>query len=116
MDIYGKSDLEILREVTRRLKRRRLNLNMPQHELADRTGLNRATISGIEQGKPFGVLTLIQILRALEALENLGSFVPDPGISPLQLARMKGRERKRAYRKSGEISSAAARKKEDPEW
>ena len=80
MNIYGKSDLEILREIARRLKRRRLNLNMPQQELADRTGLNRATISGIEQGKPFGVMTLIQILRALDALEDLGSFVPDPGI------------------------------------
>ncbi|MCK4548994.1 MAG: helix-turn-helix transcriptional regulator [Candidatus Krumholzibacteria bacterium] len=116
MNIYGRSDLEILREIARRLKRRRLNLNIPQQELADRTGLNRATISGIERGKPFGVLTLIQILRALDALEDLGSFVPDPGISPLQLARMKGRERKRAYRKSGEISSAGDRKKEESEW
>ena len=111
MNIYGKSDLEILREITSRL-----NLNMPQQELADRTGLNRATISGIEQGKPFGVMTLIQILRALDALEDLESFVPDPGISPIQLARMKGRERKRAYRKSGAISSGGDRKKEESEW
>lgn len=116
MNIYGKSDLEILREIARRLKQRRLNLNMPQQELADRTGLNRTTISGIELGKPFGVLTLIQILRALDVLEDLGSFVPDPGISPLQIARMKGHERRRAYRKSGEGSRTAGRKKEEPEW
>jgi len=116
MDIYGKSDLEILREIARRLKRRRLNLNMPQQELADRTGLNRATISGIERGKPFGVLTMIQILRALDALDDLESFVPDPGISPLQLASMKGRERRRAYRKSGKGGGAAEKKKEEPEW
>lgn len=116
MNIYGKSDLEILREIAGRLKRRRLNLNIPQRELAERTGLNRATISGIEQGKPFGVLTLIQILRALDALEDLDSFVPDPGISPLQLTRMKGRERRRAYRKSGETGAPADSKKEDPGW
>jgi transcriptional regulator with XRE-family HTH domain len=116
MNIYGQSDLEILREIARRLRRRRLNLNMPQRELAERTGLNRATISGIERGKPFGVLTLIQILRALDALEDLGSFVPDPGISPLQIARMKGRKRRRAYRKSGDTGSGSDRKKEESEW
>ena len=102
MSVYGKIDLEILREIARRLKRRRLNINMPQQELADKAGLSRSTISDIERGKPFSVLTLIQILRTLNALEDLDSFLPDPGISPLQLARMQGRVRNRAYRKNSE--------------
>jgi len=101
MSIYGKSDPEILREIAMRLKRRRLNINMSQQELADRAGISRNTVSYIEQGESFGVLTLIQILRALNALDGIDSFLPDPGISPLQLARMKGRERRRAYKKSG---------------
>lgn len=101
MSIYGKSDPEILREIATRLKRRRLNINMSQQELADRAGISRNTVSYIEQGESFGVLTLIQILRALNALEGIDSFLPDPGISPVQLARMKGRERRRAYKKSG---------------
>ena len=62
------------------------------------------------------MLTLIQILRALEALDGLDSFLPDPGISPLQLAGMKGRERKRANRKSGEAGRAVDRKKKGSEW
>ncbi len=122
MSFYGKSDLEILREIAVRLKRRRLNINMPQNELAERAGLSRTTISDIEQGKPFGVLTLIQILRVLDALEGLGSFLPDPGISPLQLAGLKGRERRRAYRKGGAGKTedtggrGDSREKEEPEW
>jgi hypothetical protein len=47
-------------------------------------------------GNPFEILTLIQILRALNALDEIDSFLPDPGISPLQLAMMRGKERQRA--------------------
>ena len=96
MGIYGMSDLAILREIGRRLKRKRLEKNLPQQRLAELAGLNRTTIGDAERGSPFGVLTLIQILRTLNALEELDSFLPDPGISPLQLAKMKGKERRRA--------------------
>jgi len=96
MSIYGMSDLSILREIGRRLKRKRLEKNLSQQRLADLAGLNRTTIGEAERGTPFGVLTLIQILRALNALEEMDSFLPDPGISPIQLAKMKGKERRRA--------------------
>ena len=56
------------------------------------------------------MLTLIQVLRALGGLEEkifvaeyqikLNAFLPEPGPSPLQLAKMKGRERQRASRQS----------------
>ncbi len=90
------SDLAILREIGRRLKRKRLEKNLSQQRLADLAGLNRTTIGEAERGTSFGVLTLIQILRVLNALEEMDSFLPDPGISPLQLAKMKGKERRRA--------------------
>lgn len=90
------SDRAILREIGHRLKRRRLAKNLSQQKLAELSGLNRTTIGEVERGAPFGVLTLVQILRALKALEELDSFLPDQGISPLQLAKMKGKERRRA--------------------
>lgn len=96
MNIYGMSDRAILREIGRRLKRKRLEKNMPQQKLAELAGLNRTTIGEAERGAPFGVLTLVQILRALNALEEVDSFLPDPGVSPLQLAKMKGKKRRRA--------------------
>jgi transcriptional regulator with XRE-family HTH domain len=100
MNVYGMSDRAILREIGGRLKRKRLDKNVSQQKLAESAGLNRTTVSEIEQGKPFAMLTFIQILRALEALEELDSLLPDPGISPLQLAKMKGKERRRASRYS----------------
>ena len=96
MSIYGKSDLEILRSISSRIKRRRLDKNLSQQELADKAGLNRTTIRDVELGKPFGIMTMIQILRALSALEELEGFLPESGISPLQLVKMKGKERRRA--------------------
>ena len=84
-----------------RLKRRRLNLNISQQELADRAGISRNTVSYIERGEPFGMLTFIQVLRALDALDSIDSLLPAPGISPIQLAKMKGRERRRAYGSRG---------------
>jgi len=104
MSIYGKSDPAILREIGERLKTRRLNKNISQQELARLSGLSRSTISEIERGKPFGVLALIQVLRALETLEDLDAFLPDSGPSPLQLARLKGRERRRATGTRGSSS------------
>ena len=96
MSMNGMSDRAILREMGRRLRRKRLDKNLSQQKLAGVAGLNRTTIGEIERGTPFSVLTLVQILRALDALDELDSFLPDPGISPLQLAKLKGKERRRA--------------------
>ncbi len=110
MSIYGMSDRAILREIGHRLKRKRLEKNISQQRLAELSGLNRTTIGEAERGNPFSVLTLIQILRAINALEELDTFLPDPGISPLQLAKMKGKERRRAS------PQTTASNKEDFDW
>ena len=110
MSIYGMSDRAILKEIGRRLRRKRLEKNLSQQKLADLAGINRSTVSDMEQGSPFGVLTLVEILRALDALDGLDSFLPDPGISPLQLAKMKGKERRRASRQ------VTKKKEEKSDW
>jgi transcriptional regulator with XRE-family HTH domain len=99
MDYYSMSDRAILREIGGRLRRRRLDKNLSQQTLADLAGLSRTTVSDLERGAPAGMLTLVQVLRALGGLEELDAFLPDPGLSPLELARMKGRERQRASRR-----------------
>ncbi|MFH0945648.1 MAG: helix-turn-helix transcriptional regulator [Planctomycetota bacterium] len=96
------SDRAILEEIGRRLKRRRLELNLTQQHIADQAGLNRTTVSEIERGSPSGLLTLVQLLRALGSLDDLDAMLPDPGPSPLQLARLKGRVRRRASRQGPE--------------
>jgi putative transcriptional regulator len=96
MNIVGMSDKAIIKEIGRRVKRRRLERNLTQQEIADIAGISRPTVSDLERGKPFEILTLIQVMRALDALDELDLFLPDPGISPLQLARLRGHERQRA--------------------
>jgi transcriptional regulator with XRE-family HTH domain len=96
MNIFGMSDKAIIKEIGRRVKRKRLEGNLTQQEIADLAGISRPTVSDLERGNPFEILTLIQIMRALSALDEIDSFIPDPGISPLQLAKMRGKERQRA--------------------
>ena len=96
MSIYGMSDNAILREIGDRLKRKRLSRNLSQKSLSENSGLIRTTVRDIEKGKNSSLLTLVQLLRSLNALEEFDSFLPEPGVSPLQLAKMKGKQRRRA--------------------
>lgn len=110
MDYVGMSDRAILREIGRRVRRRRLDKNLTQQALADRAGLSRKTVSDLEREAVVGLLTLIQVLRALGELDELEVFLPDQGPSPLQLAKLKGRVRQRASRRS------TGDKKEESDW
>ncbi len=96
MLISGMSDRAILHEIGRRLKRRRLERNWTQQKVAEMAGIARSTVSLMENGAPTSLLSLVQVLRAMNGLDELDAFLPDPGLSPLELARMKGRERQRA--------------------
>lgn len=79
------SNPQIEQELGKRLKNHRLDLNLSQTEVATRSGLARRTITAIENGEGSTLTTLIALLRALNALDTLESFLPDPGISPIAL-------------------------------
>lgn len=96
MQIVNLSDRSILEELTRRVRQRRLNLNLTQEQVANQSGLHKQTIKNFESGKNASLLTFIQILRVFGDLESLNQFLPDPGISPIQLLKLKGKERERA--------------------
>jgi transcriptional regulator with XRE-family HTH domain len=105
---YAKSDPAIVQEISTQLKRFRLKANMTQQELADRAGLFRSTISEIENGRIGSVLSLIQLLRGLNQLEVLDSFVVKDEISPMMVAEQQAKYRKRASHKNNP--------KPDSEW
>lgn len=90
------SDAAILAELGSRLQRERLNRNLTQSALADRAGLSRSTVAKLESGENFSMLTLIRVLRTLGLMEAIDSFLPEPRISPIQLADLGGRTRERA--------------------
>ncbi len=95
---------ELLAEIGSRLRRERMNQDLTQDMLADRTGLRQATISRVERGHDFTVETMIEILRALDRLESLDAFLPAPSPSPIELAQRQGHERQRVRRRRSDDS------------
>lgn len=100
MDIYEAGDSFILREIGARIKLCRLNLNITQEKLSEMTGVSRNCIQALEQGKRgISLLSFIKILRGLEQLDQIDVLLPKPEISPIALAEMDGKKRKRASMK-----------------
>jgi transcriptional regulator with XRE-family HTH domain len=90
------SNSQIEQDLGKRLKEHRLNLNLSQAEVAKRSGLSRRTITAIEHGEGSTLSTLIALLRALGALDTLEGFLPDPGISPIAMLKLRDDHRKYA--------------------
>ena len=96
MGIAESSDKDAMALIGERIQRERLNQNLTQEKLAESAGVGVRTVRYLEAGRQTTVETLIRVLRALGRLDALDAFLPEPGLSPLQLAKLKGRERQRA--------------------
>lgn len=96
MNLWEMSDKAILAEIGERISRQRLNRNITQTDLAAQAGISRVVVQRLEGGRGCTLENLIRIMRTLGILEQLDAVLQAPGLSPLQLARLKGRERLRA--------------------
>ncbi|HCS21064.1 MAG TPA: transcriptional regulator [Bacteroidetes bacterium] len=77
----------------------RLEQNKTQQDLATEAGLTRKTVSDFESGhKNITLLTLVQLLRALDVLAVLNAFQTESQVSPLVLAKLEKEKRQRAGR------------------
>lgn len=103
MKLNAMTDNATVESIGAFIKHHRLEQNKTQSRLAEEAGINRSTISEVEQGKPSNIITLIQLLRALNLLHVLQQFQVQQQISPLQLAELEKAKRKRATktRKAG---------------
>jgi len=108
MDLYSMTDKAILAEIGSRIKALRLRKNLTQSQLSKATALNIKTIKSLESGRRGKLLTLIGVLRELDSLDAIDSFIPEVPISPLQLAKQKGKKRQRASGKISKDSSQGA--------
>ena len=101
-----------MRQIGSKLKELRIEKNMKQKELADAAGVSVFTISSVENGKTTSLLTVIQLLRALEHLDYLDSFFQEEAMSPIAYAKlMKKNKKKERVR-----SSANNTNNIDSEW
>ncbi|SRR5690554_2147822 len=95
MDLKTKSPAAIAEELGERLKQARLNADLTQVEVAQRAGLSRKMVLNAEKGK-CPLEAFVAIMDALDLTGQLDRFLPPQPISPLQLARLQGKQRQRA--------------------
>jgi transcriptional regulator with XRE-family HTH domain len=74
--------------------------NITQDTLAKAAGISRSTLSLLERGETVTLATLIQVLRVLDQLHTMETFSVQQTISPLALAKMEKKKRKRASGKT----------------
>ena len=89
----------ILKELGHRLGQRRLDLGLSQAEVARLAGLGKRTVERIEAGTDSQASTLLRLLRVLDLMDGVENLVPEVGIRPMDLLKLKGKERRRAPRK-----------------
>lgn len=95
MDWYTLTDTEVIAALGGRLRLARMERSLTQHMLAEKSGLNRATIRDMEQGKSIQLLSLIAALRGMDLLESLESLLPGLDDSPVLLHKFGQRKRVR---------------------
>lgn len=99
---YGYSDKEIIRKWGEKLSSLRVDAGLSQTELAQKTGMSRSSIAGIEKGRNFSVASLIAISRALEFLDQFEFFLKEKEyeLTPMEIyEREKKRKKRGGYHK-----------------
>lgn len=80
------NDEEILKKMGAKLKEIRVEANMKQRELSEKSGLSMFSISQIETGHNTSVLSLIQVLKVLNRMDMLEPFLKEREVDPELLA------------------------------
>lgn len=91
------SDEAVLAELGHRLARRRIDMGLTQAQAAEEAGVGKRTVERVEAGNDTQVATLIRLLRVLDLADELNRLAPEPGLRPMDLLKLKGKERKYAY-------------------
>ena len=100
IDWVQMSDIAILKQLGSYIRHTRSQQNKTQAQLAEMAGLNRWTISQIENGESITLTSLIQILRAMDSLHVLHAFEVSDEISPLEYAKLKKQPKERVRNKT----------------
>jgi transcriptional regulator with XRE-family HTH domain len=93
---YGMTNEVVVKHLCSNLKQMRLNKNLSQEDLAENSGVSRVTISRMERGQAINLLTMVQLLRALDNLDILNYLNIEPEISPMMVMEERSKYRKKA--------------------
>ncbi len=100
IDWNSMSDKVLIEHIGAFIKHHRLEQNKTQDMLANQANISRSTLSLLERGETVTLATLIQVLRVLDLLKIMEGFRTQENISPLAIAKLAKKKRRRA---SGKI-------------
>ncbi|WP_249975680.1 helix-turn-helix transcriptional regulator [Vreelandella olivaria] len=95
MCIEDKAPAAMAEELGKRLKQARLNSDMTQADVAMRAGVSRKVVLNAEKGH-VQLEALLAIMQVLQLTSQIDRFLPPAIVSPVQLAKLHGRQRQRA--------------------
>jgi len=101
------SDKALSQHIGAFIKHHRMVSNITQDALAKDAGISRSTLSLLERGETVTLATLIQVLRVLDQLNVMEAFTVKQTISPLALAKIEKRKRKRASGITNEVENTS---------
>ncbi len=104
MNTNDMTEIEILQKIGTRMREIRLEQNMKQKELAEKSGLSMFSISQMETGHNTSVQSLVQVLKALNRLDMIEPFLKEKEIDPATLARFIQSQQSQRKRVSRSIS------------
>jgi putative transcriptional regulator len=84
-----------LNELGSRVQRERIAHSLKQKELAAKAAVSVDTLSALENGRPVTTQTLARVLKALGYGEALQNLLPPPVVSPIDLQKLEGKQRRR---------------------
>ena len=87
-----------MKAIGAKLKAERVAQEMKQTDLASLLGKSRQHVSSIEKGANFGIEELIKILMILDRSDLISPLIEKTPISPIALAKLESKTRKRAGR------------------
>ena len=93
---YAMTDKALAQHIGHFVKQKRIEQNKTQAFLSHAAGISRSTLSLLEKGQTVSLSSLLQVLRVLEQLHVLEVFNIQTVVSPLLLAELEAKKRKRA--------------------
>ena len=82
-------DSALMKEIGRRIAFLRRSSCIKQEELAEKAGISRYALSRLENGAGgIRLESFLSVLRCLNVLNRLSAVLPEPMLTPIQLAEM----------------------------
>jgi len=84
----------LLDKVAEIVRRTRLNCNLTQQTLADRSGISLKAVVNLESGNGASLTSFLAVCRTLGKISWLDALMPPEGPSPMELLKLAGKPRR----------------------